>query len=737
MAIKLGVEVGQLRVVSGVRQERTACLGTFEQPGSLFQRRDRGRLFVVIELTGDALGRDVLYEELVRLAGTTYYDTPGSITAGLRAALRAVNARLLHENRGLSPGEGRLAGISCAVLRGNDLYVAQAGPALVHVARQGQVLTFPDNPLPLDWLSEGPTAPLGRQRTVNVRFFHCTVQPGDVILLAQPTWARQLRPPQIAEAVVYTGVAQAMSNLQALAGQDEAAALIVEITGTLEGAPQARPRAEPIPRRPRRRRVRAAEAEPQEIPTRQKPATERGIAARLGRLDLSAKLSSAGRGLLAVLALILDGLRRLLVRILPGREKVTPKRARPARARKATPGTSSPLVVWMAAAIPIIIILLVVGMYWRQGSNRQAEFAELLTQAQNEYDLAKANEGNTTAAREYYKQALDLTTRALAMRENDPTAQDLRDQAQKALDKIDRVYRLYDLTPLHTYAEPGSVPGRVIADGQNIFVLDRGTGRVYQHVFNELGRDLQETIVIVQKGQAVDGAATGDLIDMAWRPDGGDHHRGSLLILDGNGRLLEYDPIFGTVVARPLGGLDLWRSPQAVSTYFDQTKTNFYILDTGLNQILKYVPTDELYNEAPIGYVTADDVDLGGAVDMAINGYVYVLYGDGRVQKLYLGQPEAFALSGLADPLSNPSAIFTANHSDSVKYLYVADAGNRRILRLNKDGSFVRQFRAADDQAFAQIRGVFVDEAASQPKLFVVSENRLYAFDIPPESSTE
>jgi len=53
----------------------------------------------------------------------------------------------------------------------------------------------------------------------------------------------------------------------------------------------------------------------------------------------------------------------------------------------------------------------------------------------------------------------------------------------------------------------------------------------------------------------------------------------------------------------------------------------------------------------------------------------------------------------------------------------VADAGNRRILRLNKDGSFVRQFRAADDQAFAQIRGVFVDEAASQPKLFVVSEN--------------
>ena len=737
MAIKLGAEVGQLHVVNGVRQERTACLGTFEQPASLFRRRDQGRLFVVIELTGDALDRDALYEDLTRMVGTTYYNTPGSITAGLRAALRAINARLLRENRGLSPGEGRLAGISCAVLRGNDLYIAQAGPALVHVARQGEVLTFPGSSPPLDWLAEGPTAPLGRQRVVDVRFFHCTVQPGDVILLAQPTWAQQLHPRQVAEAVVYTGVAQAMGNLQALAGQEDAAALVVEITGALEGVPQTRPQPKPAPRRPPREQVHTAEAEPQEIPAREEPTAERGITTRLGRLDLAAKLRLVGQGLLAALALVLDGLRRLLVRILPGREGVAPKRARPARARKATPGTSSHLVIGMAVAIPVIIVLLVLGVYWRQGTNRQAEFAELLVQAQNEYDQGGVNEGNIPVAREHYKQALDLVAKALAMRGSDSAAQELQRQAQEALDKIDNVYRLYDLTPLHTYTEPGSAPGRVIADGQNIFVLDRDTGRVYHHVLNELGKDLQETAVIVQKGQAVDGAATGDLIDMAWKPDGGDHHRGSLLILDGNGRLLEYDPIFGTITALPLGGLDQWRSPQAVSTYFDQTKTNFYILDTALNQVLKYVPTNDLYNVTPTGYLTAEDVDLSGAVDMAIDGYVYVLYSDGRVQKLYTGQPEAFALVGLPDPLAGPSAIFTANHSDAVKYLYVADAGNRRILRLNKDGSFVRQFRAADDQAFAQIRGVFVDEATSQPRLFVVSEDRLYAFDIPPESSAE
>lgn len=735
MAVKLGAEVGRLCVVNGVRQKQAACLGEFEQPASLLRRRDQGRLFVAVELTGDELGRDALYEDLVQLVGTTYYDTPGSVTAGLRAALREANARLLRENRGLSPGEGRLAGISCAVLREGDLYVAQAGPAVVYVAQRGQLLTFPGGSPPLDWLAEGPAAPLGSQSAVDVRFFHCTVQPGDVILLAQPTWGQQIHPRQISEAVTYTDLAQAMDNLQALASQGDAAILIVEIKGTLEGAPQVRPQAEPAPRRPRRAPARAVEAEPQEMPVRQMPITPRGLTARLGALDLGAKLRSVGQGLLAALALALDAMRRLLVRILPGREGETAKTAAPAR--KAASGVSSSLVIWMAAAIPIIIILLVVGMYLQQGSNRQAEFGELLTQAQKEYEMGKVNEGNVPVAREHYKQALDLAARALAMRKSDLQVQDLQRQAQEALDKIDGVYRLYDLTPLYTYTEPGGTPGRVIADAQNIFVLDRGTDRVYHHVLNELGKDLQETAAIVQKGQAVDGAATGDLIDMAWRPDGGDHHRGSLLILDGNGRLLEYDPIFGTVSALKLGGLEQWRSPQAISTYFDQTKTNLYILDTGLNQILKYVPTENLYNETPVGYVTTEDVDLSGAVDMAIDGYVYVLYGDGRVQKLYTGRPEAFALSGLADPLNNPSAIFTANHSSAVKYLYLADTGNRRILRLNKDGSFVRQFRAADDQAFAQIRGVFVDEATSQPKLFVVSGGRLYAFDIPPESNPE
>jgi hypothetical protein len=733
MAVNLGAEVGRLYMVDGVRQERVVCVGTFGQPTSLFRRRDQGRLFVVVELTGDVLGRDPLYEDLVRLVGATYYDTPGSVTAGLRAALRAVNALLLRENRGLSPGEGRLAGVSCAVLRGNDLYLAQAGPALAHIARRGQVLIFPDSPSPLDWLSEGPAAPLGRQRAVDVRFFHCTVQPGDALLLAQPTWARQLPTQQIAEAVVYTGVVQAVSNLQALASQEEAAALVVEITGTLEGAPQV----EPAPRRPRRERVRAAEAVPSEITTRREPAAERGVTSRLDRLDLPAKLRSVGQGLLAAFALVLGGLRRLLVRILPGREGAVPERAKPSRAREATPGMSNSIIVWMAVAIPIIIILLVVGMYLRQGSNRQAEFAELLTQAQNEYELGRVNEENTPVAREHYKQALDLATTALARRASDSAAQDVQRQAQEALDKIDNVYRLYDLTPLYTYTEPGSVPGRVIADGQNIFVLDRGTGQIYHHTLNELGKDLQETAVVVQKGQTVDGGTTGDLIDMAWKPDGGDHHRGSLLILDGNGRLLEYDPIFGVVSTLSLGGLDQWRSPQTVGTYFDQTKTNLYILDTGLNQILKYVPTEDLYDVTPVGYITAEDVNLSGVVDMAINGYIYILHGDGQVQKLYTGQPEPFTLSGLPDPLDDPSAIFTANHGNAVEYLYVADAGNRRILRLKKDGSFVRQFRAADDQAFAQIGGVFVNEATSQPKLFVVSENRLYAFDIPPESSPE
>jgi hypothetical protein len=64
----------------------------------------------------------------------------------------------------------------------------------------------------------------------------------------------------------------------------------------------------------------------------------------------------------------------------------------------------------------------------------------------------------------------------------------------------------------------------------------------------------------------------------------------------------------------------------------------------------------------------------------------------------------------------------------------VADAGNGRVVQLNKDGRFIRQFKPRDEQTadFSTLRSIFVDELTG--KLYLVNDHALYIANItPPE----
>jgi hypothetical protein len=109
-----------------------------------------------------------------------------------------------------------------------------------------------------------------------------------------------------------------------------------------------------------------------------------------------------------------------------------------------------------------------------------------------------------------------------------------------------------------------------------------------------------------------------------------------------------------------------------------------------------------------------------------------VLFKDGRIGKYLSGEPVEFNVSGLDMPFNNPVAIFTAPNEE-VQHIYVADAGNQRIVQLNKDGSFVRQFkpRAGEAVSFASLQDIFVDEIGG--RLYILDSNNLYVANIPNE----
>ena len=104
------------------------------------------------------------------------------------------------------------------------------------------------------------------------------------------------------------------------------------------------------------------------------------------------------------------------------------------------------------------------------------------------------------------------------------------------------------------------------------------------------------------------------------------------------------------------------------------------------------------------------------------------------VAKFLSGQPQEFNVTGLDIPFNNPVSIFTAPNEE-VQHIYVTDAGNQRIVQLNKDGSFVRQFRprVGEPVTFANLQDVYVDEIGG--RLYILDSNNLYLANLPEEGA--
>ncbi len=200
-----------------------------------------------------------------------------------------------------------------------------------------------------------------------------------------------------------------------------------------------------------------------------------------------------------------------------------------------------------------------------------------------------------------------------------------------------------------------------------------------------------------------------------------------LLALDGNNALYAYDANFG---ASPLAvaGRNQWGGPQLIAGY----NGNLYVVDPKANQIWRYKPSEKGYENPPESYFApGNQVDLAGIQSIAIDGNIWLLYADGRLLKFFGGEQKPFELQGLPSPLSNPAAIAAAAEGDQ---LYVADTGNGRIVELNKQGQFQRQFRPAQPGILRAMKGLYLDETGSV--LYILTDKQLFKANLPKAAGT-
>lgn len=166
-----------------------------------------------------------------------------------------------------------------------------------------------------------------------------------------------------------------------------------------------------------------------------------------------------------------------------------------------------------------------------------------------------------------------------------------------------------------------------------------------------------------------------------------------------------------------------WASGPDIETYLRY----LYLLAPEKNQIYKYERLANRYGP-PAEYNV--NGDLKGALDMTLDGDVYILKDGGTVVKLLRGESKPFTIRNLpADALQGTTRIFKPSANSSIYFLQPEE---HRIVVAANDGdlgesSYLRQYILELDQ-LGTIQDIFVD--ADETRLYVVDEKRLYSIDL-------
>lgn len=147
---------------------------------------------------------------------------------------------------------------------------------------------------------------------------------------------------------------------------------------------------------------------------------------------------------------------------------------------------------------------------------------------------------------------------------------------------------------------------------------------------------------------------------------------------------------------------------------------NLYLLDKK-GEIWKY-PSIEIGFGASRLWLKGEKPDFSDALEMAIDGSVWVLKADGTILKYTQGAKDHFVISGLDKPLNNPTSIFT---DDDQEKIYILDKGNSRVLVVDKSGEYNSQYIWS---GIGEVNGLITSE--EDKIILLLSGSKIYKIDI-------
>jgi len=684
--MELQAITGQLHVIDGVVQAGQTAPGILAQsaPQNAARERRKDFLFVHFSLTGSGEETAVYTQTLIHLLSSSFYSNSGSVTSALRKAIIATNDHLLRHN--INSSDTHEGAISCAVMRNNELFTLQVGESITYLGHDFGIELLPPKP-------PSRIMPMGRSAGLDFRFFHHSLEEGNMLLFMDPRLTHlpvQSFKPVLVDSEVETG----LDSLRHLVGDDSGRLLLVEFTAN---APTDLPLA-----------TVADEAPPSPPPTS------------------SEKLANDSRRAASKTAMGLSVFTGWLADFL-------------ASVRPPNDGEDAPVTDWavpaaIAVIIPIIIAVIVMGVYVKQGQGQR--FADIKVEIGQHIAYADSAGDDTDLAREHYAAALELAAEGETLRPEDTGLGRLRIQVLTELDSLDSVVRL-TAQPFYEYEEGTGLTAVALRDGfeGGIYTIDAANDAAYYHHTDQTYLNAADPLKdtpdqILFAGQAIGSEIIVNLVDGLWDGD-------NYAMLDSTGLLLAQYPDEGNVTVAPLGLASDWQQP----TDIDMFNGRLYILDTGAGEIWKY------FADSNGGYVADSDErvitfdassldpDLTHMIDFDIyseDGSLIAVYGDGRVRYYdtrsgRVSWDEADLLNnGLQSPLVAPIAgkMIGRGLNSSI---FIADPGSGRIVQISRAGTVLAQYRAATSDGTELFNNLTDFAIAENPlRIFVTTPTTLY-----------
>lgn len=703
-------------IINGALQDPDSVPGLLAQsvPAKAARGRHQDFLFAHLTLSGQVDETTALAKGLLDSVSNIFYQTPGSVTAALRKAIIETNKELLgHNLRGESKTyEGA---ITCAVLRGQELYMAQTGEAFALIGHNFGIERLPAS-------APNRVTPMGRTAGLDIRYFHNWLQPGDILMLTDPRLGilttEALRP-----ALIDTDVAGSLEALTAAIGYSSGRVMVVEFT---DEAPdylpdvnrpaaadrtEARPLAPPVTPP-----LREGTAHSTATPIYRSPVVA-GVNVDVETAEITARKATSHAA---------SGLSRATAWLARFLEKLKPPQ----------PGAGEhagwALPAFLAIAIPLLVAVIVTTVFLQRG--RVMRFAEIKSGMNESMVLARAAGTDIESATEHYNQVLVLAAEADTLRPNDLEVERLRSEALSELDSLGGIGRL-ESQLLYQFSDETILTAIALGDELNgdIYLLDSANGIAYRQDTDETFETFlsEEPQAILFNEQAIGSHIIGQLVDIMWRPRGQAVSRDGLAVLDGRGALISFFPNFSDTRAIPLGLASDWVQPLQITSFNER----LYVLDAASQEIWRYFPDGDAFtlNDTQRTVNFSEDADLDQVVDLTIyseDGSILLLYRDGRVRRYADGRllwNESEPLnSGMETPFIAPTAIKIAGRGLNSS-IFIADPGSGRIIQLSLGGTFLAQYKALDEtglELFSRASDVAILDTPL--RIFVAAGNKLY-----------